>query len=515
MALSQRPIAIAIESDNVFEPAGVGTVLCVVDPVGDRPAVPRILGLAGSIALTVASHVPSPVAIPLWLAGALALSGAFLAVSTRLTERGGPTARWLLTTGLLWGLPLLASAPLGSRDAYAYACQGQLVDHGLDPYRVGVAALPCTWLGSVPTLWWHTPVPYGPLWLVLSGGAASGSGGHLWLAVGWLRLVALAGVALLGWAGRGLAHAVGFDFRPAGWLALASPLVLVHAVSGAHNDALLAGLVLAALAVAARPAPGPGRGWALAAGGLLGLAVAVKVTALVAAPFVVLLVARDRRWGPVARAAALTGTGLLAGFAAVALPSGYWLGFLPALSGTSRLIQWTSLPTGVGMTLGYLARAAGRPGIAGTALDVARVAGLVVLAGLLVGVWWWARRRADRPRSTVLAAGLALAATTVLAPVAFPWYALTFIAVLGYGVHSGRTRYRLGLVAAALTLLTLPGGTGIAALTKLPGALLDTVLAAGLSWAAARWAAGRWAAARSAERSAERRARAGPRSPAS
>jgi alpha-1,6-mannosyltransferase len=461
-------------------------VLGVVDPVGDRPAVPRILGLAGSIALTVASHVPRPVAIPLWLAGTLALSGAFLAVSIRLARPDGPSARWLLTTGLLWGLPLLASAPLGSRDAYAYACQGQLVGHGLDPYRVGVAALPCTWLGSVPTLWWHTPVPYGPLWLVLSGAAASGSGGHLWLAVGWLRLVAVAGVALLGWAGRGLARALGVESRSAGWLALASPLVLVHAVSGAHNDALLAGLVLAALAVAARPVPVPGwapaTGWALAAGAVLGLAVAVKVTALVAAPFVVLLLARDRRWGPIARAAALTALGLLAAFAAVALPSGYGLGFIPALSGTGRLIQWTSLPTGVGMTLGYLARAVGRPGMAGTALDVARVAGLVVLAGLLVGVWWWARRRADEPRSTVLAAGLALAATTVLAPVAFPWYALTFIAVLGYGVHSGRTRYRLGIAAAAATLLTLPDGTGIAALTKLPGALLDTVLAAGLIW---------------------------------
>jgi hypothetical protein len=244
----------------------------------------------------------------------------------------------------------------------------------------------------------------------------------------------------------------------------------------------------------------------LAAGGLLGLAVAVKVTALVAAPFAVLLAARDRRWGPVARAAVLTGVGLLAGFAAVALPSGYGLGFIPALSGTGRLIQWTSLPTGVGMTLGYLARAAGRASIAGTALDVARVAGLVVLAGMLAGLWWWARGRADQPRSTVLAAGLALAATTVLAPVTFPWYALTLIAVLGYGVHSGQKRYRLGLVAAAATLLTLPDGTGIAALTKLPGALLDTALAAVLIWAGARWAAARWAG---------RRARDVPRSPAS
>jgi alpha-1,6-mannosyltransferase len=435
-------------------------------------AVLAIVGLAGAVALAAASWTPRPVAIPAWLVGTVALGGAFLAVLRQAEATGG---RRLVATGLLWALPLLASAPLGSRDAYAYACQGQLVRHGLDPYRDGVAALPCPWLESVPTLWWHTPAPYGPLWLVLSGGAAAGSGGHLWLAIGLLRLVALGGVALLGWAGVGLARALGVDPRPAGWLALASPLVLVHAVSGAHNDALLAGLVLAGLAVAARrTAPA----WVLAAGGLLGLAAGVKVTALVAAPFVVLLAARDGRPRAIGRAAALTGVGLVAGFAAVALPSGYRLGFLPALSGTGRLVQWTSLPTGVGMTLGYLARAAGHRSLAGPLLDATRVAGLTVLAALLVGLWWWARRRADRPQSTVLAAGLALAATTVLAPVAFPWYAATVLAVLAYGVHSGRTRYRLGLAAAALALLTLPDGTGVAALTKLPGALLDTVLAA-------------------------------------
>jgi alpha-1,6-mannosyltransferase len=455
-------------------------------------AVLRILGFVGACALAVSSWVPGPAAIPLWLAGTLGLGLAFLVVGVRAGRTG---ARALLATGLLWALPLLASAPLGSRDAYAYACQGELVGHGIDPYTAGVAQLPCRWLDSVPTLWWHTPAPYGPLWLVLSGGAAAGSGGHLWLAVALLRLVALAGVGLLGWAGWRLARALEVDPRPAGWLALAGPLVLVHAVSGAHNDALLAGLVMAALAVAAGPAAArsaadraaAGRvATALAAGGLLGLAVAVKVTALVAAPFVVLLVARDQRWWPIVRAALLGAVGLVAGYAVVALPSGYRLGFVPALSNTSHLVQWTSLPTGVGMTLGYLARAAGHRSLADPALAAVRIVGLTVLAGLLIGIWWWARQRADRPRSTVLAAGLAIAAATVLAPVAFPWYALTVLAVLAYGVATDRVRYRLGLLAVGLALLTLPDGTGVAALTKLPGALLDTALAVWLIVAAVR-----------------------------
>ena len=463
-------------------------------------AVLRILGFVGACALAVSSWVPRPAAIPLWLAGTLGLGLAFLVFGNRAGRTG---ARALLATGLLWALPLLASAPLGSRDAYAYACQGELVGHGIDPYTAGVAQLPCRWLDSVPTLWWHTPAPYGPLWLVLSGGAAAGSGGHLWLAVALLRLVALAGVGLLGWAGWRLASALGVDPRPAGWLALASPLVLVHAVSGAHNDALLAGLVLAALAVAAQAAARSSTA-ALAAGALLGLAVAVKVTALVAAPFVVLLVARDRRWWPVVRAALLTAVGLVAGYAVVALPSGYRLGFVPALSNTSHLVQWTSLPTGVGMTLGYLARAAGHRSLADPALAAVRIVGLTVLAGLLLGIWWWARQRADRPRSTVLAAGLAMAAATVLAPVAFPWYALTVLAVLAYGAATDRVRYRLGLLAVGLALLTLPDGTGVAALTKLPGALLDTALAAWLIVAAVRAVRRRAGGARAAPRSRAR-----------
>jgi len=60
-------------------------------------------------------------------------------------------------------------------------------------------------------------------------------------------------------------------------------------VSGVHNDALLAGLVVAGLAYAAT-----GR-FGLRAGVLLGLALAVKVTALVAVPFAVLLITGGRK----------------------------------------------------------------------------------------------------------------------------------------------------------------------------------------------------------------------------
>ncbi|MFD0593621.1 hypothetical protein ACFQZ4_14815 [Catellatospora coxensis] len=45
----------------------------------------------------------------------------------------------MLTIGAAWAAPLLVAPPLGSRDAYAYACQGWLWRAGLDPYAMGVA----------------------------------------------------------------------------------------------------------------------------------------------------------------------------------------------------------------------------------------------------------------------------------------------------------------------------------------------------------------------------------------
>jgi hypothetical protein len=479
----------------------VGAVLLAVAGYPDGLGRLDVTG-AGERALPVAE----------WLAGTVLLAGAWLLLGGRLWGRqhrwpGRPGGRWLAVTGVLWALPLTLSGPLASRDAYAYACQGSLVGHGLDPYRVGVSELPCPWLSAVPPLWWHTPTPYGPLWLAIAGIAASP--GRLALALGVLRLVALAGVGLIAWAGTRLARALGVDPVPAGWLALASPLVLVHGVSGVHNDALLAGLVMAALAAgrAARhragetDRPAVRIGLALATGALLGLAVAVKATALVVLPFAALLVAGDRRWGPVLRAGGLVGLGTVAGYGTVWAATGEGLGWLPALSGTTRMVQWTSLSSGVGMAAGYLLRWLGHPGLAPVALAVARAVGLVILALLLVALWLWARggrwlrtrvalwlpTRADDTRRVVLATGLALAAGTLLAPVSFPWYALTPLAVLSYSVSSERSRKWLALVAAGLALLVLPGGTGLASLAKPPGALLDLALATFLLVTAARW----------------------------
>ncbi|GAB3811359.1 hypothetical protein GCM10027605_51270 [Micromonospora zhanjiangensis] len=378
-----------------------------------------------------------------------------------------------------------------------------------------------------------------------------------------------------------MARACGVDPRTALWLGLLSPLVAVHLVSGAHNDGLVIGLVVAALALVADPgrtpdedrpptADGPrpvtsdgtatgspvggpgaggrpavgtdrtGVGWSAVAGVLLGLAVAVKVTALVAVPFAIMLAVLGRRPRAVRRAAAAVGGGVLLTFAVLSLATDLGLGWVGALSGTGSLVQWTSLPTGVGMAVGYLFRLLGQPAAVDPAVAVARLAGLVALAGICALLLFRAGRatlravrmpgpvepagsagvdpglagvgpgsagvdpgsagptgvaevtvdgpasRTAARRVVVTACGVTFAALAVLSPVFYPWYALVPFAVLAAGVADPRWVRRLAAATLGLALLVLPDGLGLAVRTKLPGALLDVVLLVLLVVAAAR-----------------------------
>lgn len=481
-----------------------------------------------------------------WSVGLVVLGVAWWRLGRSLTRPGSPpvTPRWLLLTAALWAVPLLAAPPTGSRDVYAYACQGALWLDGVDPYAVGVAAGGCPWTDSVPSLWWHTSTPYGPLAIALAGAVVAlarllvgAPADQLPVAVGLLRAVALAGALPLARYLPRLARACGASPATAIWLALLSPLTAVHLVGGAHNDAVLAGLVVAALALAlasgsrvrrprvgagTRAPVGPGPVLLVAAGVLVGLAVAVKVTAVVAVPFVALLaVIRPPRdatsaarpsqpatpatrpsqpatpadWPVRVRgASAALGVVLLTGAAAfvcVTLATGLDAGWLTGLPGTGRMVQWTSLPTGLGMAVGYLLRLLGQPGAFDPAVAVARGLGLAVLlvvsVALVVRAW---RATAGPPetarRTVVTSAGLAFGAVALLSPVFYPWYALTTVTVLAAVVGRSWWWRPLAGTVLALGFLVLPDGLGLATRTKLPGALLDVALVAALAVFAVR-----------------------------
>lgn len=433
-------------------------------PSGGRPMVWQAVGIAA------------------WVVGTVGLVAAWWRVGTRARARD-PGLRWLYVTGALWSVPLLLAPPLASRDIYSYACQGALYAAGVDAYTYGPAAGGCSWLDSVAPLWRDTTSPYGPAAVALSAAAVRLAGlvttdghAHLLVTLGLLRVLAVGGLALLAWSSTSLARRCGVDPFPAAWLAVLSPLVTVHVLSAAHHDGLLAGLALAGLAVAAaRPTA-----WlpVTASGALLGLAIAIKVTALVALPFAVLLVWRQHR------GRAVTGVlgGAAATYAAVTGLTGLGLGWLAALPDTGRVVQWTSVPTGVGMAFGYALRILGMPAAFGAAVAVGRLAGLGVLVTLLVVLWVRAARVAGDTRVVVACCGLALGATAVLSPVFFPWYLVAAVAVLAASLAGQRARWRVAAAVAGLSFLILPDGHGLESRVKVPGAVVDVLLVGALAW---------------------------------
>ncbi|MEU1398984.1 polyprenol phosphomannose-dependent alpha 1,6 mannosyltransferase MptB [Micromonospora zamorensis] len=453
----------------------------------------RYTGLAGAVLLTVAGYLggalpdaplgvtpasiwrtpDGPATLICWLAGTALLVGAWWSL-----REGAPSTRWAYVTAGLWALPLLVAPPLGSRDVYSYACQGWTYAHGVDPYAVGVAAAGCPWLDTVAPIWRDTPAPYGPVFVLLAALAAT-LGGGLTGTVVLLRVIAVAGLLLVAVCLPGLARAAGVPTRRAVWLLLACPLVGVHLVAGAHNDAVMLGLLLCGLLVIIRS---PGRPAALLlAGALLGLAVTVKASAVVVVPFAALAAVRGRHTVRVLlRDGGWLAGGLLAALLVTSAVSGLGFGWVNGLTHSGDSEQWTSPPTAVGFVVDYAGEVVGRDP---HAVPVLRAVALVLLAGVLVVLWWraWrtlrglndARIEARRPRVALHGAALALVAAVVLSPVFHPWYATWPLALLA--LTAIRTTWFVLPVAVA-AFLTLPDGTNLARFTKAPGALAMTAL---------------------------------------
>ncbi|MFG1757823.1 polyprenol phosphomannose-dependent alpha 1,6 mannosyltransferase MptB [Micromonospora echinofusca] len=437
----------------------------------------RWLGLAGSTLLAVAAFLggafphgnlrPTPVSIwqgpygPLIIA-TWAVGTGLMAYAWWALRDGVPSTRWALVTVGLWLLPLLVTPPLGSRDVYAYACQGASYAAGLNPYEQGVSALPCPWLDTVSYIWRDTSAPYGPLFVLLAGAVVEATGSLVGSIV-LFRLLAVAGIGLTAASLPALARRCGVPAGRAVWLALGSPVIGVHLVSGAHNDALMVGLLVAGLAVVvSRPGrPGP----LLGAGVLLGLAAAIKVTALVVVPFAALAaivgaysiraLVRDGGWVVGGAVAAVVGA---------TLATGLGFGWVTGLEQGGLVIAWTSPSTAVGQTVGYLAAPFGWHG---DPLPVTRGIGMAALALVLLWLWWRARHR-----EPIWHAGLALAATVALAPLYHPWYWVWPLAVLA---ASARRTGWFVVVAIVSSFLVLADGTGLPRYTKTVGAPLMTL----------------------------------------
>lgn len=313
----------------------------------------------------------------------------------------------------MWSAPLLIAAPMFSRDAYSYYAQGRLMLEGYDPYSTGVSVLPGWFQDGVDPMWAESPTPYGPLFLLLSRGVADFSLGQPALAALAFRLLAVVGIILLLVYLPRLAFAHGIDPTRAVWLAVANPLVILHFVAGAHNDALMVGLVVMGLTLGVERKP-------LVASITIALAVSIKPIALLALPFIGLIWAgRQAGWWDRIRAWAVTGATAAGAFALTAVIAGVGLGWVSALSTPGEVRTWLSPPTAIGMFVGGLAQNIGLAETNDSAVLIARllgaIAALAIVAWLILGPW---------QRSPVRNAAWCFLAVVLLGPVVQPWYLL-------------------------------------------------------------------------------------------
>jgi alpha-1,6-mannosyltransferase len=340
-------------------------------------------------------------------------------------------------------------------------------------------------VSSVSKVWLDTPAPYGPAFMLLTRVTASAAHGHLLVAVGLFRLAVVASVVLIAWAVPAIARSLGSDPVKATWLTLLTPLVGAHLVAGIHNDGIMVAGIVGSLALALRRR----HVWACL---VLALAIGIKVPAVIAVPFVALIVAdhrtepAGRTWWQLVRTALLVGLGTVAAFVALSLLSGLGFSWIAALNTPGDSIQWTSLPTALGMGVGAVGTVFGH-NVEHGGVTVLRDVALVALAATLVIVWLRAAREAHDPRAVVRYSGLAMLAVIVLSPAFHGWYLLWALPLLATTVDRRRWTTALALAASLMCVFVLPGGYGLALVTTWVGVPLYFVATPLLVTHAVRW----------------------------
>jgi alpha-1,6-mannosyltransferase len=282
--------------------------------------------------------------------------------------------------------------PLLSHDVYSYVDYARLdLLHGLNPYLYAPDAAKAD-PAFIHVAWKNTASAYGPLFTLLTYPLA-------WIpveaAVYVIKAISAAAVLATAYLVARLAAPRGIDpTRAAAFVAL-NPLVLVHVVGGPHNDSLAVLLVMLGVAavLSLREAAG---------GAAFALALAVKASASIAAPFALLGSARRGRF--------LLGyllTAVVVGLIASAAFGHHWLNSFALASENQGRTSHMSIP----ITTARLT---------GLDPDAVRTAALALYALLVIYLLTWTYRGGDWLRASAWATtGLLLASSWLL-----PWYLL-------------------------------------------------------------------------------------------
>ena len=371
--------------------------------------------------------------------GLALLVGTWYEVVRALRRHRDTPVKTVVPMIVAWAVPILVMPPLFSRDVYSYAAQGEMVSRGLNPYLHGPTALGTNqYFRLVDPTWQSARAPYGPAWERLAGAIVQMARHDVVATIVGFRLVALIGVGLIAWGVLTLARSLGRDPALALALAVLNPLVLLVLLGGAHNDALMLGLLVAGCAVARRNHVVTGLV-------LCALAAEIKVPALLGALCI------GWWWSQGAaswrqRAARITGAVLtvLAVLVVIGMLSGLGWGWINGLSKPGLVVSWADPVTAIGLVLNHVSVALGFGGHAATYVQIARAVGLVVAAAISAGLVLRSARV-----GALQALGWSLLVVVVFGPIVWPWYetwGFVFLAVIAEA-----WTLRLIMVASAIS----------------------------------------------------------------
>lgn len=382
----------------------------------------------------------------IWTAVLLVGVALLLDAWLRLRPTGNAPRADMRAALALWSLPLLPVPPLFSNDAYSYAAQGHMVHVGVDPYSYGPLTIPGNFAPQVDVFWKETPAPYGPLGLQIQHVVVDLCGHSPFLSAVAMRIPALLAVALLAAVVPPIARRLGTDPDFALWIALLNPLVVMHVVGGAHNDAIMIAFMATAILAALRHQ-------FILACVLTGIAAAVKQPAVLLIAPIAAIWANSRtitdpigfvsyrnelRHQPRLMAyGVLSAICVITSFVVVSIATGLGFGWIDALSVPGEVRTPLAPSTMIGGLTEFLLGHVGLTELSYQAFAAVRAGFSVVGLGLLI--WLWARYGRTAP---VWFAAWALITMALCGPALHAWYLLwggTLLACCPLGASVLRT----------------------------------------------------------------------------
>ena len=391
-------------------------------------------GLFGSQGAS--GNLPPVAALALVFGGLILLTRVWVGFLGHLNRHHGFPVKRVVLVVVVWAVPLLLAPPLFSRDVYTYAAQGEMVSHHIDPYSYGPSVLGATPFNQMADATWsRTESPYGPTFLEADGILDQASGHEILADLVLLRLLEVAGVALMVAATPTLARSLRRDPAHAVLLGAGSPLVLLSLVAGEHNDALMLGLLLAGLAVAKRFGTVPGVI-------LCALAAGVKSPAALGVLFLGWVWAGPaastrRRIGHTAAAGLIA----LATLEVMALVSGTGWGWVRTTTTAGSSFTGVTPINVVARTVSIVSHVLQVP------ISTLAARPVFIVLGLLIAVYVGYRLLLRSPRDgVVLCLGLTLLVLALLGPIVWSWYVTWGIVVLAPAAY-GRLRTALIVIS--------------------------------------------------------------------